>query len=102
MALVWNERSCCTGSPLKQTLKSSLPKQNIALFLHSSTKAVAPLCPHPNFTTKVGIMYSIESDDLFLEIIIFLGRKKSWHTKKWLPFCKAITSYTIFFLFLKF
>ena len=71
MTLVWNERSCSTGPPLKQTSKSSPHKQNIVLFLHSSTKAVASLCPHPNFTTKVEIMYSIESDDVFLEITIF-------------------------------
>ena len=102
MALVWNEQSCCTGPSLNKRQKTSPPKQNIVLFLHISTKAVASLCLHPNFTTNVGIMYSIESDDVFLEITIFLGRKKSWHTKKWLPFCKAITSYIIFFLFLKF
>ena len=30
---------------------------------------------HFNFRTKVGIMYLIDSDDFFLEITIFLGRK---------------------------
>ena len=63
-------------APLKQTSKSSPPKQNIVLFLHSSTKVVAPLCLHSNFTTKVEIMYWIESDDVFLEITIVWDEKK--------------------------
>ena len=74
--------------PLKQTSKSSLPKQNIALFLHSSTKAVASLCLHSNFTTKVEIMYLIESDDLVLEITIFWDENKVDTLKSGFPFVK--------------
>ena len=65
--------------PLKKRQKWH-PKQNIALFLLSSTMMVA-LCLHLNFRKKVRIRYwdenedfgLIESDDL-LEIILFWNK----------------------------
>ena len=55
--------------PKNKMPKSGPTKQSIALFLYSSIMTVAP-CLHLNFRTKVG-MYSIDSEDLFLEITTF-------------------------------
>ena len=63
MALVRSKRRGRTG-PSKKCQKVALLRQKIALFFHSSTIMEASHL-HLNFKTKAGIMYSIESDDLF-------------------------------------
>ena len=45
MAFVRNERSSWTCPHLKKPQIVALPKQNIALFLHSNTMSVFPLSP---------------------------------------------------------
>ena len=76
MALIWSKRS-------SRSTHTWPPDQNIVLSLHSGTMTVANYlpasgnCPLPfvNFRTKVGVMYSIESYNLFLEITMFFGRE---------------------------
>ena len=71
MALVRSKWSGYTGPPKKR----GPPKQNIALFFHINIMTVT-LCPHLKFRTKVGIEYSIVSNDFFRDHYIF-GTKKS-------------------------
>ena len=62
------------------------PNHNIALFLHSSTMTVAP-CLDLYFRTKIGIMYSINSEALFKERdtffiwrLLYFRTIKTWRT----------------------
>ena len=72
IALVRCEQSGRTDPPKKRQ-KVAPSEQNIALFLYSSTMTLRPLSA-PNFKMKVGIMYSINSDDLFFRVHYNFGR----------------------------
>ena len=64
MALVRSQWRSRTASSPKKRQKVPSYKQNIALFLYSSTMMVAPYL-HLNFRTKVEIFHSIETKDFF-------------------------------------
>ena len=70
MALVRSER------PTIKYVKKWPLKQNIVVFLYSSTMTMAP-CLHLNIKTKEGITYSIESDNFFFRDHYVFGTKKS-------------------------
>ena len=77
MVLVWCKRSGRTApTPPINGKELPFPKKNCSIF-HSSTMTVAPmsvLCF--NFETNAGIKYSIESNyPIFLDNNIFLRRK---------------------------
>ena len=61
--------------PSLKNVKKCPKNQNIALFHRNSTNAMASCRLHLNFRKKIGRMYAIESDNLFLKITLVLGRK---------------------------
>ena len=91
--LYYGANRAATPSPPKTFQKvASLSK----IFLYKSTLMVPPvLIIEPKYEN----MYLIESDALFLEITLFWGKKKTWHTKKCpLPFVRLSLKKEWYFL----
>ena len=68
MALVRNDGAATPGSPLSKIF--------LYFFIVAASRGAA--CLHLNSRTKVGIMYSIESDAFFYRSLYFWAKIKVW------------------------
>ena len=109
--------STVTPALPKKCQKMGPPKQNIALFLYSSTVTVALFFLHLNFRRKAGIMHLVKNDNFFRDHYLFETKMeifdidwKWWpyfwrslyfenkQLEKWPPFMATTAEYALFFV----